>query len=152
METVINNNPPKLIIKRTISAKRERVFEAWTNQEIMSKWFICGAGQAIVSNELKLGGSYQTKMVFDAAHGCEKTGENSVIRSGEYLEIIPPEKIVFTWKADSIADSLVTVELVDLGDSTELTLTHELLDTEKSREEHNFGWNGCLDNLENSLQ
>jgi uncharacterized protein YndB with AHSA1/START domain len=45
-------------------------------------------------------------------------------------------------------ESLVTVEFRDLGDSTEVVLTHELLPTQELREGVRMGWNGCFDMLE----
>jgi uncharacterized protein YndB with AHSA1/START domain len=41
----------------------------------------------------------------------------------------------------------VTVEFHDLGDQTELVLTHEQLASAESRDNHEGGWNGALDKL-----
>ena len=72
---------------------------------------------------------------------------------GEYREIIPGTKIVFTWKhrdderwGDQI--SIVTVEFSDRKSGTELRLKHEQLPGEESRDDHNRGWNSVLDRLE----
>ena len=70
---------------------------------------------------------------------------------GEYLEIKPPEKLVFTWNSPAVQNTRVTVELKDLGDSTEIWLTHELLPTEEARKSHEGGWNGCMVKLERLL-
>ncbi len=51
-----------------------------------------------------------------------------------------------------IQNSLVTIEFKELGDATELTLTHEFLPTEDIRNKHEGGWNGCLDSLEKYLK
>jgi len=45
----------------------------------------------------------------------------------------------------------VVLEFVDLGDATEIILTHSYLPTEKDRKEHNDGWMGCLAHLETIL-
>ncbi len=145
------------MIKRVIRAKRDRVFAAWTNPEVMSEWFIPGDGKAIVTNDFRLGGSFKNTMIFNPEEGehqssCTVMENNTYIHTGEYLEIIPPEKIVFTWSSHLVTNSRVTIELQDLGDSTELTLTHELLDTEDLREKHSGGWEGCLANLANYLE
>ena len=66
---------------------------------------------------------------------------------GEYLEIRPPEKLVFTWNSPAVQNTRVTVELTDRGDSTELWLTHELLETEANRTSHTEGWTYCLEQL-----
>lgn len=49
--------------------------------------------------------------------------------------------------AAEFPETLVTVEFRDLGGRTEVVLTHEMLPSEKSRDEHHKGWNGCLDRL-----
>ena len=47
----------------------------------------------------------------------------------------------------AICFSLVTVLFQAVGDKTELVLTHEFFPDENMRDEHNKGWNGCLENL-----
>jgi len=41
----------------------------------------------------------------------------------------------------------MTVELNEMGDQTEVVLTHELLPTQEIRQMHSTGWDGCLTNL-----
>ncbi len=72
---------------------------------------------------------------------------------GEYRELVPVKKIVFTWQwdDDDVWDnrtSIVTVELSDRDGGTQLRLTHEQLPSEESRDRHNEGWNSVLDRLE----
>src|SRR5216684_7581738 len=138
-------NQPVVRIRRIIKAERKKVFEAWTKPELMRNWFFVAPNwSASVSNELKVGGSYKIEM-----HSEEK---NTFTQYGEYKEIKPPEKLVFTWNSSMIQNSLVTIEFKELGDTTELTLTHELLPTEDIRNKHEGGWNGCLDSLEKYLK
>ena len=67
--------------------------------------------------------------------------------TGEYLEIVPPEKLVFTWSNDGLVkNSKVTIELFEKGSQTELVLTHEL--PQDVIERHRHGWANCLDHLE----
>jgi uncharacterized protein YndB with AHSA1/START domain len=69
---------------------------------------------------------------------------------GEFLQVKPEEKLVYTWLWEdgmSPGTSRVTVEFYDHGSSTEVILTHELLPNEEEREKHSHGWNGCLDQL-----
>lgn len=152
MNTQKNESPPSLTLKRRIRAKREKVYEAWTKPELMKQWFFCGARtRCEVKNELRVGGAYQNTMYFEAdpSAGCGSHKEvETVNHTGEYLELIPPEKIVFTWSSHLVTNSRVTIVLSDKGDFTELVLTHELLETEELRQMHNGGWEGCLENLE----
>jgi uncharacterized protein YndB with AHSA1/START domain len=79
-------------------------------------------------------------------------GEKMTCR-GQYRELQPGRKIVFTWQWDDDGawenhTSIVTVELEDVAGGTELRLTHERLPSEDSRAGHTGGWNSALDKLE----
>jgi uncharacterized protein YndB with AHSA1/START domain len=79
-------------------------------------------------------------------------GEKMTMR-GEYRELQPGKKIVFTWHWEDDEDwknhiSIVTVELSDRDGGTELRLIHEQLPNEGSRDGHTRGWNSALDKLE----
>ncbi len=82
---------------------------------------------------------------------------------GIYREVKPPERIVFTWSwtkgtpdgaqlHPESPETLVTVEFFARGASTEVVLTHATFGSAKDRDDHNRGWNGCLDILANVLQ
>src|SRR4051794_8426739 len=110
-----------ITVKRVLKARRERVFAAWTRPELMSRWFFPGDGwRAAVSAELKVGGRYRLAMR-DAAGGEH-------LQFGEYREIVPVSRLVFTWSCPElqVVDSVVTIELLERGAHTELHLTHEL--------------------------
>ncbi|HSD93065.1 MAG TPA: SRPBCC domain-containing protein, partial [Methyloceanibacter sp.] len=69
--------------------------------------------------------------------------------SGVYREVVPNEKLVFTWtwRSTPERESRVTV-LIALEDrGSLLTLHHERFFDEKVRDDHRRGWNGCLDKL-----
>jgi uncharacterized protein YndB with AHSA1/START domain len=72
---------------------------------------------------------------------------------GEYRELVPDRRIVFTWQWQDDEDwngvvSVVTVELDDAEDGTELRLRHERFPNDTSRENHGQGWNSVFDRLE----
>jgi uncharacterized protein YndB with AHSA1/START domain len=143
---------PSVVRKKIIPAKRSEVFDAWTKPEIMQEWFKPAANWAAEAEiDLRVGGGWSNDMidVDGAGKGDGKTNAPGTCNhhTGEYLEIKPPERIVFTWNTTFVQNTRVTVELRDLGGSTELTLTHELLDTEDQRKAHAQGWTTCLDNL-----
>jgi len=72
---------------------------------------------------------------------------------GTYREILPPEKLVYTWswEGQDPMETLVTVEFREVGDSTEVELTHERFPNAEERDKHNEGWVGCLDQLSKLL-
>jgi uncharacterized protein YndB with AHSA1/START domain len=133
-------------VKRLLNARRERVFEAWTRPDLMSRWFAPNAGWTVaVACDFRIGGRYELDM-HDAEGGRH-------VQFGHYREITPVSRLVFTWSCPDLAvvDSIVTVDLVDRGERTELILTHELPPDPKVRRGHEEGWEGCLGNLEKLL-
>ena len=138
-----------LEIKRFINAPRERVYTAWTEPAELQRWFGPEEVRTIkIAADVRVGGKYRWDLV-------KQDGEQWACL-GEYRELVPGRKIVFTWKwEDDEAwenhDSVVTVELSDRDGGTEVKLTHEKLPSEESRDRHNEGWNGVLDRLEKFL-
>jgi uncharacterized protein YndB with AHSA1/START domain len=78
-------------------------------------------------------------------------GDKSHAVAGRYIEVRPPERLVFTWKWENepahVEETTVTLEFHDRGSATELVLTHDRFENAASRDEHDKGWGGCLDRL-----
>jgi uncharacterized protein YndB with AHSA1/START domain len=135
-----------LSLTRVLPANISRVFEACTQPELMSRWLVCCAdGSATAWSDLRLGGTYRIEMT--------RGGKAIGAAYGEYLEIQAPRRLVFTWNSDNagVRDSVVTIELKELGRETELTLIHTLdPDTNEGRA-HARGWTVSISNLERLL-
>jgi len=140
----------RLKVTRTIRASRQRVFRAWTEPELMMRWFVEGdADMTVCEIDLREGGTYRLE-----GH----VGEKRWSIWGSYLEVRPPERLVYTWtwKHDEgigtpDGDTTVTVEFRDRGSETELVLTHERFTSIAARDEHTQGWGSCLNRLERVL-
>jgi uncharacterized protein YndB with AHSA1/START domain len=139
-----------LQIKRLIKAPRDRVYAAWTDLEQLRQWF---GPENVRTHELiadaRAGGKFRWDLT-------SPEGEKMTVH-GEYRELQPDKKIVFTWQWDDDEvwenqTSIVTVELSDAEGGTELCLTHEQLPNEKSRDGHTGGWNSALNKLENFFE
>ncbi len=132
-----------LEIKRTFQASREKVFQAWTDPEKLNRWFAPSDDYEVSAEcDPRPGGNYRVQMT-------HKDGNIHTV-VGEYREVNPPEKLVFTWSWEDggVQGSLVTVDLQDLGESTEVTLTHSGFLSAEWRDKHNEGWSGALSRLE----
>ncbi len=72
---------------------------------------------------------------------------------GTYLQIVPPEKLVFTWSGGATQRwrTVVTLDFLDQGAVTEVVLTHEGLSTEAMRARVGSGWPSLLDALASVL-
>jgi uncharacterized protein YndB with AHSA1/START domain len=78
----------------------------------------------------------------------EDTGERHEA-TGTYTEIAPERKLRFTWNWISTPErvSRVTVELRDVAEGTELTLTHDQFADEATATRHTRGWTESLERL-----
>ncbi|MDA0264805.1 MAG: SRPBCC domain-containing protein [Chloroflexi bacterium] len=141
-----------LKVSRTINASRRRVFDAWTQPEMLQKWW--GVQESftvpVAEVDLRTGGKYRLGMQ-------DPSQSVPYVCYGVYREVDPPAKLVFTWTLEKMpgddsdfvpAETLVTVEFIERGDATEVVLTHERFTDEPMRDEHQGGWSGCLDNLD----
>ena len=135
-----------LEIKRFINAPPARVYKAWTDPAQLREWWGPeGVRTRNLTADLRVGGKYRWDLT---------TPEGEEMSAfGEYRELVPGKKIVFTWKWDDDEvwqnrSSLVTVELFDRDCGTELLFKHEQLPSEESRDRHTEGWNSILDRLE----
>jgi len=137
-----------LEIKRLIRAPRDQVYAAWTDPAQLKEWF--GPESVQTRNliaDVRVGGEFRWDLT-------DQEGKEVTI-SGEYREVEPGKKIVFTWRLEGDEDwknhSTVTVEFFDREGGTEIRLTHEKLPNEASRDDHTQGWNSVLDKVEKFL-
>lgn len=151
----------QLTIERFLTARREVVFEAWTDCRHYRHW-MSPKGFSVPACEIdfRVGGTYLN---------CMRSPEGDDFWStGTYREIVPPERIVST---DSFADEegnlvpatyygmgediplemLVTVTFEEQDDGTRLTIRHEGFPPGEHFESASQGWNECLDKLEDYL-
>jgi uncharacterized protein YndB with AHSA1/START domain len=136
-----------LHIQRTFRATPERLFKAWTEPDQVARWFAPSGDFTVRVDRLdvRAGGRYRIEM--------HRPDGNVHTAIGEYLEISPSTRLVFTWawEGEAMADTRVTVSLRAVGDSTELTLTHERFPDVDTRDQHAQGWAGCLTLLERAI-
>lgn len=142
MEAQMVKTELALEIKRVFQAPVARVYQAWTDPEMMDSWYFPGTPMHAHSTvDLRVGGSYEVQM-----HPEE--GEPYIVR-GVYREIVPNEKLIFTWSwLEDEHDSLVTLIFRALNQGeTELTLIHEMFISDEERDSHGEGWEGVLQQL-----
>jgi uncharacterized protein YndB with AHSA1/START domain len=131
-----------LVVRRTILATPERLFDAWTQPEQLIKWWgPSGASCPHADIDLRVGGSYRITNLF-ATH-------ETLHISGEFQVIERPNKLVYTWRIEESEGpaELVTVLFEERGGGTELIVIHERIDNIQMRERHEAGWHACIDGL-----
>lgn len=137
---------PSLTLKRRIKAAPAKVLAAWTDPEKVKHWMGPGDVKVLsVESDARVGGRFRWVMQ-------SPNGEVHDV-SGVFREVVPDQKLVFTWawKSTPERESLVTVLLKPDGDGTLLTVTHEQFFDEEARHAHQHGWNGALDKMEKFL-
>jgi uncharacterized protein YndB with AHSA1/START domain len=123
----MNPLPHRLDRTIVIEAPRALVFEFFTDSSRWSDWW--GSGSTI---DPRPGGRVYIRY------------PNGVEVSGEVVEAVAPERIVFTYgfaTGQPIAPgaSLVTIQLAPHGEGTALSLTHEFAEA-PARDQHVQGW------------
>jgi uncharacterized protein YndB with AHSA1/START domain len=137
-----------LRLERTYEASAEEVFDAWTNPEVLRRWWAVTPEQStpVADVDLRVGGVYRLAM--ENPDGTRHTV------GGEYVEVSRPRRLVYTWAWESEdggeagADvSMVTVEFAEDAGRTTVVLEHSQLASAESAERHEHGWNACLQML-----
>lgn len=141
---------PDLVLERILDAPRELVWRAWTEPEHVSKWFSPEQfTNPVVEIDLRVGGAL--RVVMRGPDGVDYP------MTGEYLEIVEPERIVMATAAVEGADGTPQLQvdqevtLEDLGGRTKLTLRATVRkagpDAAASRSGMEMGWQQTLDKL-----
>jgi uncharacterized protein YndB with AHSA1/START domain len=127
-------------VSQRIRATPERLFRAWTDPNELARWWrMEGDGWAFAgaSLDVRVGGAFRLSM----------TGPDGKahVAIGEYQEVRRPTRLAFTWEWEDlnarVGDTLVTVELNDIGDGlTEVVLTHERFSDAARVAGHEKGW------------
>ena len=141
-------SPPafSLDVSRVFNAPRERVYQAWMRPADLEQWWHMSADATtpFAEVDLRVGGTYRLGMT-------PPGGDDLFVVAGTFIEIVPPEKLVYTWRWENMEEepeSTVTVEVRDLGQSTEVVINHGRFESEERRQSHIDGWHGCMNQLE----
>ncbi len=134
-------SPAAVVVRRTIAAKPEILFDAWLDPEALAAWMRPGTvPRTVATVDARVGGRYEIVMHLES-------GE-IVPHTGVYLTIDRPRRLEFTWLSHYTGkrDTLVTVDFVPRGDHTEIVVTHAQL-PESDRADHDKGWTTAIEKL-----
>jgi uncharacterized protein YndB with AHSA1/START domain len=143
---VIGNDTVR--IERTFRAPADRVFHAWTSEEVMRRWWQAELGWETSEAEvdLRVGGAVRVVMR-DPAKDAEYGG------GGRYTEIDPPRRLAFTWIWDwDTRRTLIEIDFEERDGATTVRFTHSGLWDEEAVRSHEGGWGRILDNLGRELE
>lgn len=135
----MNGQPGRLVLELRclVDAPRERTFRSLTEPAELAKWWgPHGFTTPEIDLDLSVGGDYR--------FGMQPPDGDLFHLSGEFLEIVPPSRIVYTfrWEEPDPEDqeTVVTLSLADVGDATEVALSQGEFATQARLELHRDGW------------
>ena len=154
MSTVIEVKPAsdrELVLCRLLDAPREKLYQCWTDPELMKQWFVPKPWSiAKIEINLRAGGS--SLVVMKSPEGQEFPNP------GIYLEVVPGRKLVFTdaytsaWQPSQKPFMTAIVTFEDQGGKTLYTARalHWTVEDRETHEKMGFhqGWGICADQLE----
>jgi uncharacterized protein YndB with AHSA1/START domain len=107
----------QILITREFNAPRHLVWKAWTTPELVKRWWHANRGEVTVAEiDLRVGGAW--RYVSLTPDGVE------VAFHGEYLEIVPDERLVSTevYEGYPDAQAIDTLTLTEANGRTTLTV------------------------------
>jgi uncharacterized protein YndB with AHSA1/START domain len=107
----------QILITREFDAPKHLVYKAWTTPELIRRWWSGERGEVTAAEvDLRVGGSWRYVMTANA--GFE------VAFHGEYLEIVPDERIVATEIYEGMPDAaaMTTLTLTEKDGRTTLSI------------------------------
>jgi uncharacterized protein YndB with AHSA1/START domain len=125
--TVTTPTDREIRIERVFDAPRERVWQAFTDPELLAQWWGRGNKMVIERMEVERGGHWRfVEHGPDGEHGFE----------GRYREVTPPERLVQTFEWDGMPGYVAvdTAVFEDLGDGRTKLVTTSLFHTTEERD------------------
>jgi uncharacterized protein YndB with AHSA1/START domain len=126
----------EISLHRTYDVPAQRIYDAWTDVEQLRQW-LCPGGS--FEGEVRVGATYVMMMLYEG---------QLYHHSGRFLRLEPPSLVEFVWvseKGTYNTETIVRIDITDLGPSCEMTLTHTKLPDQKQAEGHRFGWTEFLE-------
>lgn len=132
-----------LSITRTFDAPASVMFEIWSKQEHLLRWW--GPKDSTTTHfdlDFRVGGAYRARFVHD------ERGESWM--NGRFVEIVPEQRIVFTfaWEHENpelSMETLVTVSFAEKDGKTTQTFHQTPFVNADTRDNHIKGWTQLID-------
>jgi uncharacterized protein YndB with AHSA1/START domain len=135
-------------IERTFAASAEDVFDAWTNPEVMRRWFHAGPDweTPVAEVDLRVGGT--VRVVMRRPDGTEGGG------GGEYVLIDRPNRLVMRWAFDDEPsnEQLIELSFEESAGRTTVLLVNSGISTGYRRGRQELGWDLCLAELGREME
>ncbi|MFI5240142.1 MAG: SRPBCC domain-containing protein [Candidatus Saccharimonadia bacterium] len=156
----MEKNTKELTISRIFDAPRELVFKAWTDPELLAKWW----GPRGVTNpecevDAQVGGAIHITMLAGEELG-PLAGQRWPMK-GTFIELTPPDRIVFSNQAvdenDNVLIDGITTVIFEEKDSKTIMTLHVIArgisaESPQMLAGMNQGWSESIDKLTELLE
>ena len=134
----------QILVTREVDAPKHLVYRAWTEPELVRRWWHAGRGEVTAAEiDLRVGGTYRFAAV--TPDGME------VAFRGEYREIVPEERIVSTEVYEGAPASEGTVNTLTLDENDGRTTVTILIEAKSKEERDAIIASGMEDGLQDAL-
>jgi uncharacterized protein YndB with AHSA1/START domain len=141
------NDDRTLRIERTYPAPAEAVFEAWTSEEVLRRWWHEERDWQTTEAEVDLRVGGAVRVVMRDPHRDKEYGGG-----GRYTEVVPPSRLAFTWVWDGdTRRTLIELDFEENDGVTTVRFTQSGLWDEDAVRDHERGWGKFFDNLKRAL-
>lgn len=132
-------------VARRMAAPAATVFAILTDARRAGVWM--GLGSDAVESlaiDARVGGTFRFVV---------RRGDQHIEHHGEYLEVVPDRRVVFTWIVPSVSTqrSVVAIDLLGAGEVTQVLLSHEGILAEYQTQTQS-GWSKILDAIERAAK
>ncbi|MEM7443922.1 MAG: SRPBCC domain-containing protein [Pseudomonadota bacterium] len=136
-----------LVVRRTIPAPREKLFEAFSRRDLLVRWFTPSADISVEAETFDFvpGGEFRLRYSMP-------DGRQPVV-AGSFERIEPPALIVqsWIWQPPDPLENIpmrVSFQFDEAPGATEIVIRHEKLPSDAACTIHEDGWERALDSLE----
>ncbi|HEY5749505.1 MAG TPA: SRPBCC domain-containing protein [Chryseolinea sp.] len=143
----MTTNDSSIFLETTFNSPVEKIWEAWTNPNLIMKWFGSDPkGKGLSAKlDVRLGGYFE--ITFQDSDLTEHTC------SGIYDQVQVLNKLTFSWrwKSEPGVESFVVLSLTPEGKSTRMQFLHKNLSS-GSKHDYAKGWQNTFSKLERLLE
>lgn len=147
----MENNALKLSAEKDFTVPVEKLYQAWTTPEDLKQWWKPSENHlTTVELDIREGGKFKYEF-------AGKDEQPTVVITGEYKEVKPNEKLVYSWNwsipTDTVkpSDHELTIEFTGTGDGSKISVTQKNFQDDESITPHQEGWEKALTDLQTYL-
>lgn len=137
-----------LRMERTFQAPAQAVFEAWTSEEVLRRWWQLAHDWETTEAEVDLRVGGVVRVVMRNPHKDTEYGGG-----GNFTEIESPTRLAFTWIWDGdTRRTLIELDFEERDGITTVSFAQSGLWDEEAVRAHKDGWGKLFDSLERALE